>query len=381
MQKSSLHQVTEKQIHQVLQHALDTCHSLQRDLLDITRIENTKIEIQSHDNGLWNPIFFINIKNVDLVLKVSNPQWKNIKTLNEALIMKFLFEHVPDVCSPEIITFDNTGELIDGMEYILMRKCEGVALSDVYSNFSNEDRKFILKQIVQIRNAMSGISFVNSDNLEQQLFGCFQSIEMIDPEKKVARVTIGLNADKLGPFHSFEDMLCALIRNRYHQMENELDGKNKYLIPKFELFCNYLLQHKMELEPGAYTLVHTDLMPKNIIVDLDTKQITGLIDWEWAQLSIIDDDLSSLFDFCDNEEEKDYLIQGLKHSSNIDFDTIWKGFKSRELAVQIAMDSMCITCWPEWFTDKDEGEAYEKKRRAEMHERFERFSKESSLEI
>jgi serine/threonine protein kinase len=384
MDKASLTELTDEQIHRVLQHALESSTSLKKQLLNVDSIEDTTIQIQLHDNGTWNPTYFISIYRnststlVELVLKVTNPYWKRIKTLNEALVMKFLFEYVPDCLSPEIISYDSTGELIEGVEYILMRRCEGIPLSDIYSELSDEDRKFVIQQMVQVRNAISGVTYTSNN---EYLFGCIQSIEMIDTEKRIARATIGPNADNIGPSTSFEDYVCNNIRHRYYEMEYEQNGNNKYAISKFDSFCRYLEMNKKELCSGEYTLCHIDLQPHNIIVNPETKQITGVIDWEWAQLSVIDEDFYELFDeSCKNEEEKNYLIECLKKCTNFDFETIWKGYQSRQLAIQLLSDSLDITRWPRWFTtDPEEGLAFEKLTRQAMNERFLRFEQERHL--
>jgi aminoglycoside phosphotransferase (APT) family kinase protein len=50
--------------------------------------------------------------------------------------------------------------------------------------------------------------------------------------------------------------------------------------------------------PGRVCLVHSDFNPKNLLVDPETAELTGLIDWEFAHAGSPYSDLGNLLRFC-----------------------------------------------------------------------------------
>ena len=190
MQKSTIAPVTQIQLNKVLTHALDgTEESVSPAIREfLTRaVQNpNSIAVETIDNGFWNPIYFISCEgsNVELVLKVCNPAWKSVKTLNEALVIRFVNRYIPECYCPELVSFDNTGDLI-GLEYILMTRCQGIPLSDIFSQLSREDKRTYSKQIAAARGALSRVTFLSDS---EAMFGCVQDIQMEDEAKRIARV-------------------------------------------------------------------------------------------------------------------------------------------------------------------------------------------------
>jgi aminoglycoside phosphotransferase (APT) family kinase protein len=48
---------------------------------------------------------------------------------------------------------------------------------------------------------------------------------------------------------------------------------------------------------GRVCLVHSDFNPKNLLVDMDTGTVTGLVDWEYAHAGLPYTDLGNLLRF------------------------------------------------------------------------------------
>src|SRR3989338_595582 len=122
------------------------------------------------DNGVVNGIFIVTIssledeKKLEFILKLSSPQWRHFKTLNEVTIMKMLKEMDSNAPIPEIyLSEDGSDESslkeLGGYEFILMEKCQGVVLSEIYETLDTDIRKEYIRQIAEIRGGISQFKF------------------------------------------------------------------------------------------------------------------------------------------------------------------------------------------------------------------------------
>ncbi|KAG2386026.1 hypothetical protein C9374_003175 [Naegleria lovaniensis] len=379
--------ITDQHIRAVIIHAFESSPSFRNVLYEVfgkNIVLETDLFIQHKtlDNGVVNTVYSLELFRgrdqeqphgpcLELILKLSSPNWKYLKTLNEVHVMKVLHSlQLPNLKCPQIFTYDTSADFI-GYEYILMEKCRGVALSEIYETLSFHERKGYINQIAKIRGELSSLKLLMVDENDQELkepellFGSIQEMQVIDQENKLIRVKIGPNCDtKNGPFNTFNEYLIKTIEYRMKGLNESLIelGSSTAISHYKELFnrvIHYLRRNAIKVRRDEFQLCHYDLTPNNTLIDPHSKTITGVIDWEWACLTVLDEDMNEILNnwaLCD--EEKEYVKTCL--NSEIDFLSIdvhrcedyWKSHKERTIFFDAASWILRLTCYKEWFLGK-----------------------------
>ena len=102
-------------------------------------------------------------------------------------------------------------------------------------------------------------------------------------------------------------------------------------------------------------LCHKDLTPGNTLAQDGV--ITGVIDWEWAAMTVLDEDVSEMLDnWAQNEMEVNYLKECMNIFLPHDF---WSQFEKRQRFF-VARDHLNrLTYYTEWFYGRpEEAETY-----------------------
>ncbi|KAL9650033.1 hypothetical protein ABK040_003151 [Willaertia magna] len=382
--------VEEEQIRKVIGCAFSESLKFQNKLkseLNLDNLNEISIEFYKVDEGgVSNTIYFVKLlpttttasavttsnqqrysnktQKIEFVLKLTSQKYKKTKTLNEVIVMKFLNENIPEVKCPEIYLYKTTNELI-GYEFILMEKCYGLPLSDVFDTMcSLRERKSYIEQIVKMMGVLYSYQFIVKNGGNNYLFGPIEDIQLIDKEKKVIEVTVGIpfDTDRVEPYHSFNEYISSSYSNRLKELTNERFLKYK---PFFESVEKYLGNSKIEMKASEYQLCHIDITPSNTIADPLTGFISGIIDWEWVSMTVIDEDINELFDnWTNNEEERIFMKECINREfsllvSNEDNneDNYWKRYEFRRI-FYIARDHITrLVCYKDWFLGKPEEEA------------------------
>ncbi|KAL9643514.1 hypothetical protein ABK040_010128 [Willaertia magna] len=327
--------VTREDINKILIKAL----SINQNLIHVISDDlNFNYKFLSESTGVVNEIYTCN-----------NPYLaKHLKTINEVTVMKFMKEN--NICPvPQIYDFDAFGATI-GYEYILMEKINGTTLAAFYNDLSFQEKKYWLLEVKNVLERINNLNIevtevteivVNSNNIENTtgenidlnyktvtnsgadnnkwFGGCFHKLKMIDKLNNKVQATIGPHIEiKTGPFQMPELYLKSQFEFWHPKLKETQQGRFKHLLPllteyiKKNLTINDTINNTITDSRNnnvRAVLCHTDLNPGNIIVDRENKKIVGIIDWEFATLSVLEEALKLLLvnSWCNDKETTEHF--------------------------------------------------------------------------
>jgi hypothetical protein len=208
------------------------------------------------------------------------PELQNLIILSEAATLCFLVNTkvpVPRVHDFAVMTSTNPV----GVGYIVMDKLEGQPLPN-WNDIPVDRMEHILEQFVEVFVELEKSPFLTIGSLQNP--GNL-SIGPIAAEQ-FADLDENNNLQLLGPFKNAVDYRLATVRQ---QMEFIARGEVHHTnaIDSY-LVHGYLLEHapafsrREQCSASMYYLKHMDDKGDHILVD-DDYNITGIIDWEWAQ--------------------------------------------------------------------------------------------------
>ncbi|KAK7398064.1 hypothetical protein QQX98_012572 [Neonectria punicea] len=251
-----------------------------------TAIANPKVTAQYHS------IYFITLPpteksygHSELVFRVSGRHLPTIKTMNEVGVMTWLSKNTT-IPLPEVIAYDASVDNPIGYEYTLLSRVQGVTLSDIYDSLSDGQIAQILDQLIDILcqlQAHSGL--VLNDQGEAKLgpvldetFWQVLDVEALWPEgETLATLNIG------GPYPTYVDYISAqVLKNiRLIQTHDKLTFMRD-VVPRLESFEAALHKHASELNRVKLRLAHKDLHFANMVLNVSSGRITGILDWEFS---------------------------------------------------------------------------------------------------
>lgn len=256
-----------------------------------TAIANPKVTAQYHS------IYFVTLPPTEkshgyseLVLRVSGRHLPAIKTINEVGVMTWLSKNTA-IPLPEVIAYDASVDNPIGHEYTLLSRVQGVTLSDIYDSLSDGQIAQILDQLIDFlcqlqAHPWEGIGGLVLDEqgeaklgpVVDETFWQVSDVEALWPEgETVATLNIG------GPYPTYVDYISAqVLKNiRLIQTHDKLTFMRD-VVPRLESFEAALYTHADELNRVKLGLAHKDLHFANIVFDVSSGRITGILDWEFS---------------------------------------------------------------------------------------------------
>lgn len=214
------------------------------------------ISIEEFNDGWFNSIYTISFEDGgEVVLKVSPTSDIKVLTyekdiMNTEVKVMQLLRASTDLPVPEVYYYDRSRTLVDS-EYYFMEKIKGPAYSKVKEKLSEEQRKFIERQLGACNrklNEVKGDKF-GSIAVEEKTGGSW------------AEVFLGMVRDVLRDAEAYEV---------------KLPYEYKYIEELFD-------QHRASFDEVIIpSLVHWDLHDGNVFVNESCDKIVGIIDFERA---------------------------------------------------------------------------------------------------
>ncbi|KAJ6020061.1 hypothetical protein N7499_003354 [Penicillium canescens] len=205
------------------------------------------------------------------------PELRDYILRSEVSTLQFLSKTKVPV--PTVFDFNADESNPVGVGYILMEKLPGKSLR--WSITTPEQRQKIASQLADIYIELKSYPFSVMGSFNQQ------NSSHVGP---IARESLtdfqDLHMKMLGPYSSSEEYFTAHIRLILDLIIRQESYVNRpvdaFLIHRFLLEIIPKIFSRNSLDDGMFYLKHADEKGDQILVDNDYN-ITGIIDWEWAQ--------------------------------------------------------------------------------------------------
>jgi hypothetical protein len=284
----------------------------------------TALNHECHDRimGGYNEVIPVTITlspqgdNLEFVIRLLLHEWLHATVMDSVATLHHI-RQTTSIPVPKVVAYDTDANNAMKSPYMVLERLPGKALEDVLNTFSTEQRKTLAKEIgelyTQLRETKSACSgrivaspaaHMSSLRPEETLshvpidfepYGaCAPPNDTMDkplpidgsfdgvPSTFVA--TGGLSSDP--PNISIKEAVTRPFDRRYvqhmtwwpcNEEQHEVDKTLRGLIETI------VGEGRVEGTDGEFCLWHSDLFPRNIIVDVDASpMITGIIDWDEA---------------------------------------------------------------------------------------------------
>ncbi|XP_035708689.1 uncharacterized protein LOC110850868 isoform X2 [Folsomia candida] len=235
----------------------------------------------------------------DYILRFSE-SW-GTKTENEVAAISYIAKNT-SLPVPKVVGFcTDSAESPTKYEYILMEKLRGVPIGYLFKNLS------LSKKITVVRNMTKILKIFQSLTFDQ--CGSFY-FNKTDTESKVEMkdVKVGplFRSPHCSPFSNYLEYLQQLINSGIERMQTSrilMDGEGPVLLERIQNFrdkvCNLETTPLSEkVKNVQFVFTHLDLHSFNILIDEETFEITGVIDFEFSGVHPIDQDWFECFSFA-----------------------------------------------------------------------------------
>lgn len=261
--------------------------------------------------GVINKIYVLDVKHKNnssetkqLILRINNPHlfWKKRRNRNEVNIMKYIKQNT-NIPVPLILSYSyDPLTSILGCEYILMEKVPGEILSNITDNISPDELSD--KIINQMISYYKSLRCIKTESMDNTKIGCFkENLEITD-----------LIFD--GPILKVSNNFLEYINQQFIFAIRESKK-----IKKFEILGETLEKLRNKLIDAVksnplvnnlnfndeMTVHHGDLNSSNIMVDPNTLEITGILDWEFASYNFDTTEHHFFESWFEKDEDKEKI--------------------------------------------------------------------------
>ncbi|MFA5174166.1 MAG: phosphotransferase [Candidatus Pacearchaeota archaeon] len=309
--------------------------SLNPEIFGISKINS--IELEKLPKGNWNYNFVVSINNKKFVFKIYSPDKEGFFTNSGKVEYKTL-NYIQELnIAPRPVVFDNTRSFFNN-DILVYEFIEGQRLSI----FNKE----IIKKIA---SSLAKLHCLNFNKIN------FLNKESEDPE-----------------------ILLESSIKSYEEYNQREDAIKEYVI-FLERIIKKLKKRKVIEIPHPYTIIHTDLVGGNLIINKEND--LKLIDWQAPKISdpafdiwIITNQLYNLWDLekpMQEDEKKYFLEEYLRFRED---RTLLERIKIKEPLWLLAVLLYCLTRYTDFISGKiDIAEGRE--------ENFERYKRTLDLGI
>jgi hypothetical protein len=263
------------------------------------------------DSGSFNKVFSISFvdcsgQKLDYVLRL--PELED-KLPGVAAILEYL-EATTDLKVPRVITWDATRDNLLGYGCIILSRLPGKPLDRILPTLAQDQKIKLARELAHLyleieanTSAIAGRIRTHKgaaqpgDDLAAhvfvQAFGRDFHPMANNPVKRNNADNGLLSLERLHrdpPGLSTNKVMLAIYRRRMYEVENE-ERPSEYLLKLFEP-CQDMIQDMVDIElfepeNNVISLFHSDLMPRNIMVDFtpDIVVVTGVLDCDDAMFA------------------------------------------------------------------------------------------------
>lgn len=225
----------------------------------------------------------------NLILRIAGPHVPRIKTQNEVAVITWL-EGNTNIPVPAVVRHDSSTDNPLGCEYLLQKRLKGQSLDLVWPHLNEEERLKIYDFMIDVLRELTSHEWNHIGSL-QLLDNDFLPGPVLDERLWEARDIANLwpvgesveSLNPLGPYSSYLEYSIARLEKYIHCIQiHESLAFMRVHIPVLESFIVELRHESRALNDTRLCLAHRDLHMGNIIYDVESKQVTGILDWEFS---------------------------------------------------------------------------------------------------
>eukprot|EP00040_Diaphanoeca_grandis_P017105 m.88742 g.88742 ORF g.88742 m.88742 type:complete len:430 (-) comp26231_c0_seq1:42-1331(-) len=266
-------------------------------------------------------------KDMIVVIKFSNPSWKNgCKLRNEISAMRLVRRHT-DIPIPRILAASDESQNNGvGFDYVVLSFESGQRANEVMETLTQSQRRSVFVQWSQMSVELRKIPFQGFGSLTSDI-GTFTA-QHDDGAESDAAVTLAALAGNglcsgLGPFASYAEYAAAKVE----QFIPLLPHHSTYLIPRLQDWLAAVLVQDVAIDVPS-VLIHHDVSIRNLLISIEKHtegigadadaydggvKLSCVFDWEFALAAPFDEE--ACFGF---------MLDGLSKS---DVDMFWEEWR------------------------------------------------------
>ncbi|KAK2758251.1 hypothetical protein FQN54_004096 [Arachnomyces sp. PD_36] len=173
--------------------------------------------------------------------------------------------------------------------WILMEHMRGVPLDAAFEEMTLNDKTKTLGEIASIVRAMQ----------EYELPESIKGFGGLDFDRDGNIVSAPLTVFSCGPFTTYSELVKGILREQLAAADKipVLEGwRAKDIWARLDKFITEDVERMLQsANAGKKRLVHGDFTMNNFLFDKETNEITALIDFDWAQIGLVADEILRSF--------------------------------------------------------------------------------------
>ncbi|TFK34556.1 kinase-like domain-containing protein [Crucibulum laeve] len=222
----------------------------------------------------------------EVILRI--PRFLYLRLADEVAVLNYLTDHTT-IPVPHVLCFDLSSENQIGSPYILQSHVPGKRLHSIYPTLPFEKKKAVIREVAQLLKQFNDITF---STIGMLVAGNPECTEVkIDQAWDYAEDIFPREDDPRPPAQSNSTRSFLEERWSFHLEEEERCGPSSRseisYITAFRKLTEGLQLPNIDT-PARIVLFHTDFAPRNIFVDEETGDITGVLDWDRAESAVVE---------------------------------------------------------------------------------------------
>jgi len=280
----------------------------------------------------------------ELVLKLENPTWKDDKTLNEVVSIRYLDKHT-SIPVPHIILFESDIESSPfATEYILMNRLKGNPLNHEIENLYQDKERYmeLLSNLADVLAELKTIQF--------QEIGNFKDLGEFTVEGIVDFPTYTCN-ESIGSFSQYAYHWLNYYYKEMKRLSTEGHPNKKYFdryIPMIHEWLSSMDMTFLDQSDDVFVYSHQDFVMKNILVE--GTDVSAVLDWEWSGSALPEFEPKTGLDFLFTDADRE-LFSGLLEERGID-NFFASPPENRQLFYRMIGDIYTLISCYEWVEGK-----------------------------
>jgi hypothetical protein len=233
-----------------------------------------------------------------LILRIANCAIPHIKTMNEVATLRYLSSH-SSIPVPSVLYYDTSASNVIHSEYMVMTRLRGTIASELYFSICSAPEKMdrVLEQMAKFHIELFQHSFHHLGGLKIDENGVvvigppldehYYQLPQIASSWPAGETYSSLNPCSEDGYATFVGWISTHVEKYINGLSiSPTATKFATHIPRLEAFLKYIQEKHVakKLNNVDFRLAHNDLHFAQFLLDPESCNITGILDWEFASI-------------------------------------------------------------------------------------------------